>query len=481
MFPSQQIEFARLNLTYTVTSKRKLAELVQKGMVTGWDDPRMPTLAGMRRRGYTPEAIRAFCERIGVAKTDSIVDVGLLEHGLREDLNRRCPRVMAVLRPLKVVIENFPEGEVRELDAPLSPEDPGHGHAQGAVFPHAVRRTRRLPRGRPQGLVPPGAPAARCACATPASSPAREVIKDAAGQVIELRCTWDPQSWGGNAPDGRTGARAPCTGCRPPHAVPAEVRLYDRLFSVENPGADESKSFLDEVNPESLVLHSRTRSWSPTWASPTAGTRFQFERLGYFCLDPDSAPGQAGLEPHRHPQGRLGQDRSPRRRQAGPRKGGKQARRAKPRPLRRDAGDAGRRPRRRGAGKSRPPAPATPRPRADPRPRSPSTIWPRSTCAWAWYAKRAGGARSAEAAAADGRRRRGHACARSSPALRAYYPDPAVLVGRRVVVVANLKPRQMKFGLSEGMILAGGGADRPHEVVTFVDGPGAPQPGDKIS
>ena len=154
VFPSRQIEFARLNLTYTVMSKRKLAELVQKKVVSGWDDPRMPTLAGLRRRGYTPEAIRAFCERIGVAKTDSIVDVGLLEHGLREDLNRRSPRVMAVLRPLKLVIDNFPEGEVRELHGAASPGGREPGDAEGAVLARRLRRSRRLPRGSAQGLVP---------------------------------------------------------------------------------------------------------------------------------------------------------------------------------------------------------------------------------------------------------------------------------------------------------------------------------------
>ncbi|HEY5091089.1 MAG TPA: glutamine--tRNA ligase/YqeY domain fusion protein, partial [Polyangia bacterium] len=228
VFPSQQIEFARLNLTYTVMSKRKLAELVQKKLVGGWDDPRMPTLAGLRRRGYTPEAIRAFCERIGVAKTDSLVDVGLLEHGLREDLNRRSPRVMAVLRPLKVVIDNFPEGEVRDLEAPLHPEDPSQG-TRKVPFSREVYVDHDDFREDPPKdwfrLAPGREVRLRYACLIRC----HEVIKDAAGEVVELRCSWDPGSWGGSAPDGRT-VRGTLHWVSAAHAVPAEVRLYDRLF-----------------------------------------------------------------------------------------------------------------------------------------------------------------------------------------------------------------------------------------------------------
>src|SRR5262252_5959921 len=284
-YPSQQIEFARLNLTYTVMSKRKLAELVQKKIVDGWDDPRMPTLAGMRRRGYTPEAIRALCERIGVSTRDSLVDVSLLEHALREDLNRRSPRVMAVLRPLKLVIDNFPEGEVRELEGPLHPEDPAQG-------------TRKVPFSRvlyvdhddfredpPKDwfrLAPGREVRLRYACLVTCT----RVVKNAAGEVTELHATWDPASWGGGAPDGRT-VRGTLHWVSAAHAAPAEVRLYDRLFSVENPGTDEGKSFLDEVNPDSVVsvAGAVTEPYVATLTAP--GTRVQFERVGYFCLDPD--------------------------------------------------------------------------------------------------------------------------------------------------------------------------------------------------
>src|SRR6187551_1938643 len=290
VFPSRQIEFARLNLTYTVMSKRKLAELVQKKVVSGWDDPRMPTLAGLRRRGYTPEAIRAFCERIGVAKSDSMIDVGLLEHGLRDDLNRRSPRVMAVLRPLKLVIDDFPEGEVRELEAPLHPEDPAQG-TRKLPFSRVVYVDRDDFREDPPKdwfrLAPGREVRLRYACLVRCTG----VVKDAAGEVTELHATWDPGSWGGNAPDGRT-VRGTLHWVSAAHAVPAEVRLYDRLFATESPGTDEAKSFLDEVNPDSVVKVGGAVI-EPHLATLTApGTRVQFERVGYFCLDPDSTPGK---------------------------------------------------------------------------------------------------------------------------------------------------------------------------------------------
>jgi len=222
VFPSRQIEFARLNLTYTVMSKRKLAELVQKKVVSGWDDPRMPTLAGLRRRGYTAEAIRAFAERIGVAKTDSIIDVGLLEHGLREDLNRRSPRVMAVLRPLKLIIDNFPEGEVRELEAPLHPEDAAQG-TRKLPFSRVVYIDRDDFREDPPKdwfrLAPGREVRLRYACLVRCTN----VVKDANGEITELHASWDPGSWGGSAPDGRT-VRGTLHWVSATHAVPAEVR-----------------------------------------------------------------------------------------------------------------------------------------------------------------------------------------------------------------------------------------------------------------
>ena len=450
VFPSQQTEFARLNLTYTVMSKRKLAELVEKKVVSGWDDPRMPTLAGLRRRGYTPDAIRAFCERIGVAKTDSVVDVGLLEHCLREDLNQRCPRVMAVLKPLKVVIENFPEGEVRELSAPLHPEDPALG-SRSMPFSRVLYVERDDFREDPPKdwfrLAPGREVRLRHACLIRCN----EVIRDDKGEVIELRCSWDPDSWGGNAADGRV-VRGALHWVSAAHAILAEVRLYDRLFSVENPGTDEGKSFLDEINPESMVSvqSCRLEPYLASVASP--GARFQFERVGYFCVDPDSAPGKlvwnrtVGL---RDTWAKL-EAKAQKPESAAP------------------------------ATKKKEEKPTKPAPAAEP----PAEI---SIEELGRVHLRVGIVREAEVVAeaqkllrlmvdlGEGRLRQ------IFTGLRAYYPDPSVLVGKRVVVVANLKPRQMKFGLSEGMILAAGGGDRPHRIATFGDADDDPQPGDKIT
>jgi glutaminyl-tRNA synthetase len=447
VFPSRQIEFARLNLTYTVMSKRKLAELVQKKVVSGWDDPRMPTLAGLRRRGYTPEAIRAFCERIGVAKTDSVIDVGLLEHGLREDLNRRSPRVMAVLRPLKLVIDNFSEGEVRQLDAPLHPEDPAQG-TRKVPFSREVYVDRDDFREDPPKdwfrLAPGREVRLRYACLITCT----RVVKDANGEVSELHATWDPASWGGSAPDGRT-VRGTLHWVSAAHAVPAEVRLYDRLFAVENPGTDENKSFLDEMNPDSVVRvpGAVTEPYVSTLSTLSKpGTRVQFERVGYFCLDTDSKPGApiwnrtVGLK------------------------------------------DSWAKIESKGQGKAKAPPAAKaakePKVKAEPAP-------PPAEIAMDDLAKvdlRVGLVKSAELVPGadkllklmvdlgEGRLRQ------IFSGLRGTYPDPAVLVDRKVMVVVNLKPRQMKFGLSEGMIFAAGG-----RVVTF-DGAGVtPEPGTKIS
>jgi len=282
----RQVEFARLNLTYTVMSKRKLLQLVREGHVSGWDDPRMPTLRGMRRRGYTPEAIRAFCARIGVAKADSVVDIALLEHCVREDLNRRAPRVMGVLRPLRVVIENYPEGQVEEMEAVNNPEDPTMG-------------TRRVPFSRvlyierDDFLEEPPPKFYRLA-------PGREVrlrygyfikcvgvVKDEQGQVVELRCTYDPATRGGDAPDGRK-VKATLHWVSAAHAIPATVRLYDHLFLTPDP--EESGDFISNLNPHSLEALTGCQV-EPGLASARPGDRFQFERLGYFCVDPDTTPG----------------------------------------------------------------------------------------------------------------------------------------------------------------------------------------------
>jgi glutaminyl-tRNA synthetase len=280
----QQIEFARLNLTYTMMSKRKLVQLVKEGHVTGWDDPRMPTISGLRRRGYTPESIRDFCDRIGIAKRDSMVDMALLEHCLREDLNKRAPRVMGVLRPLKVVIENYPDGQVEELDAINNPEDPGAG-------------TRKVPFARELYIEkddfmedPPKkffrlAPGREVRLRYGFFIKCIDVVKDeATGEVIELRCTYDPETRGGSAPDGRK-VKATLHWVAASHAVSAEVRLYEHLFVKENP-ADiaEGEDFTSNINPDSVETLNACKL-EPGLTNAQLGAIYQFERLGYFCVD----------------------------------------------------------------------------------------------------------------------------------------------------------------------------------------------------
>ncbi len=285
----QQIEFARLNLNYTVMSKRKLLQLVQQGLVSGWDDPRMPTITGLRRRGYTPESIRDFCSRIGVAKKENVIDYAQLEHSIREDLNRRASRVMAVLRPLKVVLTNYPEGQVEEVDVINNPEDSSAGTRRvpfsrellierDDFLENPPKKFFRLSQGREVRL--------RCAYFITCT----EVIKDHRGEIVELRCVYDPATRGGDAPDGRR-VKATLHWVSAAHAIPAEVRLYDRLFSVEDPdGVASGKTFLDNLNPSSLEILAGAKL-EPGLASATPGLRVQFERLGYFCVDPDSRPG----------------------------------------------------------------------------------------------------------------------------------------------------------------------------------------------
>jgi len=283
----QQIEFSRLNLTHTLLSKRKLLQLVQEGHVAGWDDPRMPTLAGLRRRGYTPAAIRDFCERIGVGKVESTVEVALLEHCLREDLNLHAPRRAVVLRPVKVVIENYPEGEVEWLAAPNHPQDPAAGT-------RLVPFTRELYIEASDFLEDPPKKFFRL-------GPGREVrlrygyyitctgvMKDATGTVVELRCTYDPETRGGDSPDGRK-VKGTIHWVSAPHAVPAEVRLYDHLFTMPHPGLEEAP-LAELINPASLEVLTGCRV-EPALATAQAGERFQFERHGYFCVEPiDSTP-----------------------------------------------------------------------------------------------------------------------------------------------------------------------------------------------
>jgi glutaminyl-tRNA synthetase len=290
IFPSQQIEFDRLNLTYTLLSKRKLLQLVEEKHVHGWDDPRMPTISGIRRRGYTPEAIRNFAGSIGVSKTNGSIELAMLEHFVREDLNKGAPRVMAVLRPLKVVVDNYPENQVEEMDAVNNPEDPSAG-------------TRKVPFSRvlyieqddfreapPKGYF--------------RLSPGREVrlrygylvtctnvVKDGTGEVVEVHCTYDPATRGGNTPDGRK-VKSTIHWVSAAHAIDGEVRLYESLFTKENPSeVAEGQSFTANLNPHSLEVVSNAKL-EPSLANAAAGRRYQFERLGYFCVDPDSSSGK---------------------------------------------------------------------------------------------------------------------------------------------------------------------------------------------
>ena len=438
-YPSQQIEFARGNLTYTVMSKRKLKEMVEKKIVSGWDDPRMPTLAGLRRRGYTPEAIKAFWERAGVSKADSIVDVGLLEYFVREDLNKRAPRVMAVLKPLRVVIENFPEGEVRQIAAPLSPEDPSLGTRQ-VPFSRELLIERDDYREDPPKdwfrLAPGREVRLRYACLLTC----REAIKDASGNVVELRCTWDEKSWGGTSPDGRT-VRGTLHWVSAAHAIPASARLYDRLFAVENPGADENKSFLDELNPNSLETIADAKI-EPYLKSAKPGDRFQFERLGYFCVDKDS-------------RDQLIFNRTVTLKDTWAKIEKKLT-----------------------ADSRQPTAQKKPEKKVEKKvesvPVGESTIddFAKLDLRVA-IVKEASVVEGADKLLrvmldlGDGRLRQ------VFTGLRKTYPDPSVLVGERVIVIANLKPRQMKFGLSEGMILAANSRLLRADADT--------KPGDKVS
>ena len=290
VYRSRQIEFARLNLTHTVMSKRMLRRLVEDEYVAGWDDPRMPTISALRRRGYTPESIRDLCERVGVARRNTVTELALLEHCLREDLNKRAPRRMAVLRPLKVVITNYPEGQTEHFAAVNNPEDAGMGTRQvpfsreiyieqDDFMENPPRRYHRLAPGREVRL--------RYACLITCT----DVVKDDAGNALEVHCTYDPDSRGGNAPDGR---RVPGTlhWVSAAHAVPVEVRLYDNLFTDPDPAgraATAGGDFADLINPASL--ETLTARAEPALADAAPGDRCQFERLGYFCADPDGQPG----------------------------------------------------------------------------------------------------------------------------------------------------------------------------------------------
>jgi glutaminyl-tRNA synthetase len=287
IYHPRQIEFARLNMTYTVMSKRRFIELVEGGHVRGYDDPRLPTLAGLRRRGYTPEAIREFCRRIGIAKTDSVVDVAVLEDCIREDLNRRANRVMAVLDPLKVVLVNYPEDQVEELDVINNPEDPSAG-TRKVPFCRELYIERDDFREEPPPKYYRLAPGREVRLRNGYFIRCVDVVKDADGNVVRLNCTYDPETRGGDAPDGRK-VKATLHWVSARHALEAEARLYDHLFLKPDPDdVEEGQDFTANLNPQSLVV--KTCFVEPSVAGAAPGTKYQFERVGYFCVDPDSTP-----------------------------------------------------------------------------------------------------------------------------------------------------------------------------------------------
>ncbi|OYD14758.1 hypothetical protein CH330_07720 [candidate division WOR-3 bacterium JGI_Cruoil_03_51_56] len=286
----QQIEFARLNVSHTVVTKRKLLELVNQGYVSGWDDPRMPTISGMRRRGYTPESIRNFCDRIGVAKRDNLVDIAMLEHCVREDLNRRAPRVMAVLRPLRVVIDNYPEGQVEELDAVNNPEDPGMGMRK-VPFSRVLDIEQEDFQEEPSRKFFRLAPGREVRLRYGYFITCKDIVKDEkTGEVTELHCTYDPATRGGDAPDGHK-VKATLHWVSAEHSLPAEVRLYDHLFTKADPAeVRDGADWKSNLNPDSLKVLKECRV-EPSLADAAPGARYQFERQGYFCVDPDSSDG----------------------------------------------------------------------------------------------------------------------------------------------------------------------------------------------
>src|SRR5580658_10251471 len=289
IFPSQQMEFDRLGLTYTLLSKRKLLTLVQEKHVTGWDDPRMPTLSGIRRRGYTPEAIRNFCAAIGVSKTNGTLELAMLEHFVREDLNKHAPRVMAVLRPLRVVIDNFPESQVDEVEAVNNPEDESAGK-RTVPFSKVLYIEQDDFREDPPKKYYRLSPGREVRLRYGYFITAKSVMKDDSGEVVEVHCTYDPATRGGNSLDGRK-VKSTIHWVSAAHAIDAEVRLYDKLFTKEDPNqVDEGQEFTANLNPNSLevIAHAKLE---PSLANAPIGSRYQFERLGYFSVDPDSRPG----------------------------------------------------------------------------------------------------------------------------------------------------------------------------------------------
>ena len=287
---SRQIEFDRLNLTYTLLSKRKLLQLVQEGRVCGWDDPRMPTLGGIRRRGYTPEAVRNFCGAIGVSKTNGSIELAMLEHFVREDLDKRAPRVMVVLRPLKIVIDNYPQNQIEEMDAVNNPEDASAGTREVLFSRVLYIEQDDFREEPPKGyfrLSPSGEVRLRYGYFITCKS----VVKNDKGEVVEVHSTYDPATRGGNAPDGRK-VKSTIHWVSAAKAIDAEVRIYENLFTKENPNeVEEGQDFAANLNPNSLEVIADAKV-EPSLAGAAAGSRYQFERLGYFCVDPDAEAGK---------------------------------------------------------------------------------------------------------------------------------------------------------------------------------------------
>ena len=456
VYHPQQIEFARLNLSYTVMSKRKLLELVREGYVTGWDDPRMPTISGLRRRGYTPQSIQVFCERIGVAKRDSMVDLALLEHCLREDLNQRAPRVMAVLRPLKVIIDNYPEDQVEELDAINNPEDSSMG-IRKVPFSRELYIEQDDFREDPPKKYYRLAPGREVRLRYAYFITCTDVVKDEkTGEVIELHCTYDPATRGGDAPDGRK-VRATLHWVSASHALRTEVRLYDHLLTVPNPAEEKSHSdWKTFLNPNSLERLTSCRI-EPNLAGAVPGDRVQFERQGYFCVDSDSTANKlifnrtVGLrdtwakiermeKKKTEGEGKMRQEtKSPEK--SGPPKG--------------ERDDA-----------------------VDPV-KEEITIDDFSK-----IDLRVGIVREADTVEGATKLIKlmvdigGGTVRQVFAGIRSAYPEPERLIGKQVIIVANLKPRQMRFGLSEGMILAGVGGTERLGIATF---DGELLPGDHVT
>jgi glutaminyl-tRNA synthetase len=289
IFPSQQIEFDRLNLTYTLLSKRRLLQLVQEGRVSGWDDPRMPTLSGIRRRGYTPEALRNFVGSIGVTKTNGTIELAMLEHFVREDLNKRAQRVMVVMKPLKVVIDNYPEGQAEEMDAVNNPEDASAG-TRKVPFSRVLYIEQDDFREEPPKGYFRLSPGKEVRLRYGYFITAKSVVKNDRGEVVEVHATYDPATRGGNAPDGRK-VKSTIHWVSAEHAINAEIRVYDNLFSNPDPNdVPEGQEFTANLNPNSLEVVTDAKL-EPSLKNVTEGARYQFERLGYFCVDPDSKPG----------------------------------------------------------------------------------------------------------------------------------------------------------------------------------------------